>query len=200
VNHDRAAILDKLPRAVRKRLRRLIHARSKRDSRIVLHVGKPTVGEPESRSRSWSRLDVYLSNDTFDVGCRRLKGQTLRRLHVELPAKESDSKSLFKLKTVAHDGERLFPAAVHDFQEDGSARLLRFFGLEVQQIAGKLDHAVLVYRREVDVGDASISGKFRINLEIDTAFETLVRSLVTPMPDVDTNDFSERRLGYEVPE
>ena len=199
-----ASIARQLPAVARKGPRRLVHPRTERERRACASGFGRAVGQRNVHAARARDLDVAVAHEPFDRRDRRRERQALSRPHVELPAEERDGESLLQQEPVAQiprlrrevallraaqDRERLVPAAVDDLDEDRATRLARIFRPKEQHVGRELDLPVRISRGQIEIGDASVGRKRRIDRKVHTADHALVRPRIVAAAHVDADDF-----------
>jgi len=71
-------------------------------------------------------------------------------------------------------GEHAFAAAVGDLEEEGAVATGRVAGFEDVEVRGELDEALLVARREQEVGDGGVLGQGGVDGEAGLGDDALV--------------------------
>ena len=196
-----AALPGELPGTARQDLRRSIDRGAEREHGVGLRRVAGAVLDAKTRvARAATVLDVACANDAADLGDRCVERQPLRGAHVELPSEKRHGEPLGEREAVpqvpllgrqiplprgAHQPERLVAPTVDDFEEHRTAGPVFALRQEEEEIRRKLDAPGGVARRQGDVGDAAIRAYRRIDGEMDTADDPLVRSEVVAAAHLD---------------
>src|SRR5207247_8616459 len=101
IHLDRASVGSKPPGLARQRLRHLIHSRAKRECSGMTALIQRAVFQEEARASPSRGGDIAFPHDASDRRDRRIIGQTLRRVNVELPTQKGYRETLLQQETVA---------------------------------------------------------------------------------------------------